>query len=183
METVGIEIREAHLARAEFARSTLGLSNCSFVSGDVRKIPAALGSFDVVLAAGILYHLDFPDCVHFLRSIADRSRDLVIIDSHLAYDEIETSVLPLSSMCTYEIGDQRFQGREIIEHAPHVTDKEKATTHVWASIDNERSVWLSERSVIDIFDANRFALAQKLFPNSAYQKNNPDRPTLVFKRR
>ena len=183
METVGLEIRDAHLAKAEFARATLGLANCHFVRGDVRQIPAQLGTFDVTLAAGILYHLDFPDCVHFLRSIGDRTRDLVIIDSHFAYEEIETSVLPLSSMRTYETLGKRFRGREIVEHALHVTDEEKAATHLWASIDNNKSVWLSERSVVDILDERGFALAQNLFPISSYQQNNPDRPTLVFKRR
>src|SRR5208283_4911140 len=49
----------------EFARKVLGLSNCRLIKGDVRSISAELGSFDVILCAGILYHLDFPDCVRF----------------------------------------------------------------------------------------------------------------------
>jgi SAM-dependent methyltransferase len=182
-QTTGLEIRDVHLAKAEFARKTLNLSNCRLVQGDVRKIPASLGQFNVIICAGILYHLDFPDCVTFIRDMARRSDDLVIIDSHFAYDDIEDSVLPLTEMRSYEFDGRIYRGRAIIEHAQHVTAEEKATQHVWASIDNEISVWLDERDVVGIMDEEGYSLAQKAYPNDEYSQNNPDRPTLVFKRR
>ncbi|MGF9763313.1 class I SAM-dependent methyltransferase [Microvirga sp. 0TCS3.31] len=181
--TTGLEIRDVHLAKAEFARKTLGLSNCRLVQGDVRKIPASLGQFNVIICAGILYHLDFPDCVTFIRDMSRRSDDLVIIDSHFAYDNIEDSVLPLTEMRTYEFEGQTYRGRAIIEHAQHVTAEEKATQHVWASIDNEISVWLDERDVIRIMDEEGFRLAHKGYPMDDYRRLHPDRPTLVFKKR
>jgi predicted nicotinamide N-methyase len=182
-ETVGLEIRDGHLAKANFARDAIGLKNCSFVQGDVRNIPSELGVFDVIICAGILYHLDFPDCVRFLRAIAERSTDLVIVDSHFAYDDIETSVLPLSEWRAYEFEGSMFHGRQIIEHAEHVSADEKAKVHVWASIDNDVSVWLDERDVVKIFDESGFDLKFRDWDGPEHKERAPDRPTLVFKRR
>jgi SAM-dependent methyltransferase len=181
-ETVGLEIRKAHLAKAEFAQRVLGLHNCRFVQGDVRTIPEELGRFDVILCAGILYHLDFPDCVWFLQTVADRATDLILIDSHFAYDDINTSVLPLSEIKDYVLEGTVHRGREIVEHAPHVTDEQKAQVHTWASIDNRRSVWLHETEVHRVLEKRGFALAARRFPSPSYQQQNPDRPTLVFRR-
>jgi SAM-dependent methyltransferase len=181
-DTVGIEIRDAHLAKAEFARRVIGLDSCRFVKGDVRSIPPTLGRFDAVAAAGILYHLDFPDCVRFLRDIAERSTDLVLIDSHFAYDQIETSVAPLSEVRTYAFDGREYRGREYREHAPHVTDDEKDHAHVWSSIDNDVSVWLSEPDVVAVMAEQGFALAERAFPDPTYEAKVPDRPTLTFRR-
>lgn len=180
--TTGLEIRESHLAKANFARDILELGNCSFVQGDVRDIPGNLGSFDVIICAGILYHLDFPDVVDFLSSLCRRSTSLVVIDSHFAYGEISESVLPISAMKEYDHQGKTYRGREIVEHAPHVSSDEKAKVHVWASIDNTRSVWLSEPDVVSIMKDNGLTLAEKAFPSEEYKKNNRDRPTLVFKK-
>ncbi len=180
-ETVGLEIRETHLAKATFARDAIGLANCRFVQGDVRNIPAELGNFNVIICAGILYHLDFPDCVVFLRDIAKRSTDLVIIDSHFAYDHIATSVFALSEMRNYEFEGRKIRGRNYIEHAAQATADQKAGL-LWASIDNENAVWIDERDVITIMGEAGFALGAKRFPSANYEKHNPDRPTLVFVR-
>src|ERR1044072_5381811 len=103
-ETVGLEIRDTHLRKAEFARATLALENCRFVQGDVRAIPADLGDFDVIICAGILYHLAFLDCVKFLRHMAKRSGPSILIASHFAYRNISSSPLPLGEMAVVEDG-------------------------------------------------------------------------------
>jgi len=180
--TVGLEIRDIHIAKAEFARRMLGLENCRIVQGDVRAIPADLGRFDIVICAGILYHLDFPDCIRFLRAIAGRSDDLVIIDSHFAYDDINESVLPLTEMRQYKFEGRTYRGRAIVEHERHVTNEQKAKKHLWASIDNDISVWLDERDVVATMEKEGFHLAMREYPGPGYRANHPDRPTLVFKR-
>jgi len=181
-DAFGIEIRDVHVKKAKFARDVLGLENCVFVRGDVRSIDAALGNFDVILCAGIFYHLDFPDSIRFLRDIAKRARDLILIDSHFAYPQIETSVLPLSGMRSFQFGGRVFMGREWREHEVGTSEAEKQNVPVWASIDNPKSVWLEERDVVaELYDAG-FHPVERRFPNAAYQRNNPDRPTLVFKR-
>lgn len=181
--TVGLEIRNIHLAKANFAKDCLRLPNATFVMGDVRFIPEDLGQFDVIICAGILYHLDFPDCVEFLKAMGRRSRDLVIIDSHLAYPQITESVLPLSEMRRYAVGDEAYSGRQIVEHMEGASTDEKETVNLWASIDNDLSVWLAEPDVCRIMKSVGFELVFKGFPNEGYEANNPDRPTLVFKRR
>lgn len=181
--TTGIEIREAHLAKAEFARETLGLAECRFIKGDVRTMPEGLDGFDVILCAGILYHLDFPDCIRFLRDLTRRSTDLIILDSHYAYGHIETSVLPLSAMRSYEFEGRRYRGRAIVEHATGLSEQEKAEVHVWAWINNDVSVWLDEGDVVALMRDHGFELALKAYPNASYRRDNPDRPTLVFKKR
>src|ERR1044072_9195894 len=176
-ETVGLEIRDVHLRKAEFARATLALENCRFVQGDVRAIPADLGDFDVILCAGILYHLDFPDCVKFLRHMAERSRRSILIDSHFAYRHISSSVLPLGEMAEWEFDNRIYWGRMMTEHAPHLTAEQKRTEHTWASIDNDRSVWLTEGSVIAELKRCEFFLADQAVDRIRH------RPSLTFLRR
>lgn len=181
-ETVGLEIRDVHVTKAKFARDVLKLDNCAIVRGDVRSIPHELGNFDVVLCAGVLHHLDFPDSIRFLRDIAKRARDLIVMDSHFASPHIETSVLPLSGMRPYQFGGRTFVGREWLEHEVGTTEAEKKNVPVWASIDNPKSVWLEERDVVaELYDAGFHPVARR-FPSAEYERNNPDRPTLVFKR-
>jgi 2-polyprenyl-3-methyl-5-hydroxy-6-metoxy-1,4-benzoquinol methylase len=180
-ETIGLEIRDANLAKARFAQSVIGLTNCRFVKGDVRKIPKEFGNFDTIICAGILYHLDFPDCVIFLRDIAERSTDLIIIDSHLAYDRINPPVYSLSKMQTYEFEGRKLRGRKYLEHAAQTAPEEKVR-NLWASIDNDYALWIDERDVISMMRDAGFVLSIKRFPNPEYEKNYPDRPTLVFKR-
>ena len=60
-EVVAIEGREANLEKARFAARALGLE-VDFQLGDVRDLDAERhGEFDLVLALGILYHLDATD--------------------------------------------------------------------------------------------------------------------------
>ncbi len=56
---VGIEGREANLAKARFAKEALSLENPEFHQDDVRNLSKEkYGRFDVVLCLGILYHLN-----------------------------------------------------------------------------------------------------------------------------
>jgi len=136
--------------------------------------------FDVILCAGILYHLDFPDCVLFLRQIAQRSANIILIDSHFAYEHIDVSVMPLAEMKDYTFEARSYRGREVAEHATNVGAAEKHNVHVWASIDNHVSVWLEEKSVIAELGRAGFKLASRSFPSEQYAARHPDRPTLVF---
>ena len=179
--TVGVEIRDAHLAKCQFAKEEIALDNVQFVKSDVRSMPP-LGRFDIVICAGILYHLDFPDNIRFIESICRLADDLVIVDSHLAYEHITVSVLPLSEMLSFDDNGAQYSGRIMIEHAAHVSENEMANQHPWASIDNVRSVWLGERDVVGLFARMGFALKERSYPSPEYEAANPDRPTLVFKR-
>lgn len=58
---VGVEGRQANVARAEWVRTLLGASNVEFVQADLESTSlSTLGTFDVVFCCGLLYHLQRP---------------------------------------------------------------------------------------------------------------------------
>lgn len=71
-KVVGIEGRDANLAKAQFAKDALSLSNLELVRDDVRNLSRErYGEFDVVLCLGILYHLDAPDAMELVKNVCE----------------------------------------------------------------------------------------------------------------
>jgi len=135
---VGIEAREDNVAKAEFARDALGLGDrLELIRGDVRDLGReAHGGFDVVLCAGILYHLDAPDVFGFLERIAEVCDRCAIVDTFVS----------LRDEAAHEHRGRRYWGRYYQEHSLGATAEEKARDP-WASIDNQRSFWLTRSSL------------------------------------
>jgi hypothetical protein len=167
-EVVGIEGREAHVAKAQFAKEVLGLDNITFVLDDVRNLSASkYGHFDVVLCLGILYHLDVPDAFHFVEGIAGVCRRVAVIDTHVG----------ITTNRSYVYKEQEYQGRDFMEHIPGDSQEEKLK-HLWSSLDNEKSFWFSRPSLFNLLASAGFS--------SAYTCQNPavpgqwlDRDTIV----
>src|SRR5258708_887537 len=83
VETLGIEARSRNLAKARLLREHFELTNLTFELGDVKGFRRAFqGEFDIVLALGILYHLDRP--MDWLKQIAETTRRVLILDPHYA---------------------------------------------------------------------------------------------------
>ena len=60
-EAVGLEVRQTNLQRCALLADELALPAVRFVEGDAKQLDReAHGTFDVVFAAGLLYHLDDP---------------------------------------------------------------------------------------------------------------------------
>lgn len=136
-KVVGIEGREANLAKARFAKEVLALENLEFVQDDVRNLSKAkYGQFDVVLCLGILYHLDAPDVLAFLEQVADVCRDFALIDTHV-------SLVPEKSFLHR---GRKYWGRAYQEHAAGSPPQER-TGRLWASLDNPESFWLTRPSL------------------------------------
>jgi len=136
-KVVGIEGREANLAKARFAKEVLALENLEFVQDDVRNLSKAkYGQFDVVLCLGILYHLDAPDVLTFLEQVADVCRDFALIDTHV-------SLVPEKSFLHR---GRKYWGRAYQEHAAGSPPQER-TGRLWASLDNPESFWLTRPSL------------------------------------
>jgi 2-polyprenyl-3-methyl-5-hydroxy-6-metoxy-1,4-benzoquinol methylase len=59
----GIDIRGDSIAKAQFAAGILGLDGARFLEGDVLNLSQAQlrSSYDIILCAGLLYHLDAKD--------------------------------------------------------------------------------------------------------------------------
>jgi hypothetical protein len=136
---VGIEVREANIEKARFAKEVLALENLDLVQDDVRNLcEAKYGQFDVVLCLGILYHLDVPDVFSFLQRISEVCRAFTIIDTHVG--------LPERSH-VYE--DRVYWGSAYNEHAMDAAPELKAT-QLWASIDNPVSFWFTRPSLFNV---------------------------------
>ena len=138
-QTLGIESRDYHLARAEFARRALRLDNARFVQGDVRQVtPETFGRFDVVLCSGILYHLDTPDVFHLIRQLRAVTSGLCVIDTSTS----------LSPDVEVEFEGRSYRGSFYEEHAVGLSEADKLRA-AGASIDNERSFWIAKHDIVN----------------------------------
>jgi len=137
---VGTDIREANLAKARYVQQVLGLTNLEFVRDDVRNLRRELfGGFDVVIASGILYHLDVPAVFEFVQRLYDVCDRMVVIDTQIA----------LSPRVTVEHQGRSYSGMWYREHAEG-SDASQRYRDLWASIDNVRSFWLTEPSLYNL---------------------------------
>jgi tRNA (mo5U34)-methyltransferase len=81
---VGIEVREHNIRRAKLLREHFGVPDgrLELVQGDVFDIdPDALGTFDVVLVLGLIYHVENP--MGLLRLARQCTRGLCVVESQL----------------------------------------------------------------------------------------------------
>lgn len=139
-EVVGVEGREASVAKANLAKEALGLEGLFFHHDDVRNLSAAkYGEFDVVLCLGIMYHLDAPDVFEFAERMDEVCRRVTILETHV-------SLRPDTSR-TYK-GKEYF-GSTFTEHAAGATEEEKRKA-AWASLDNQRSFWPSRPALYNL---------------------------------
>jgi SAM-dependent methyltransferase len=137
---IGLEIREANLAKATFARDVLGLSNVQFIQADMLKLEDySLGTFDLIICAGTLYHIDAPDLLPFLQSLRRSCSGIVMFDTHLAVERREEFVL----------GNHAYYGRSFVETHHYTDDLEEKKKDLWGSLHNNYSFWPTERSLIN----------------------------------
>jgi 2-polyprenyl-3-methyl-5-hydroxy-6-metoxy-1,4-benzoquinol methylase len=140
-EAVGIEGREANLAKARFSAEAHGLDQLSLVHGDVRDLRREqFGGFDVVLCLGLLYHLDFPEAIRFLERVAEVCDFLAIFDTHVN----------LGWSRAVRDGANIYRGRPYIEHSSRAAASEREQSR-WASLDNPRSFWFTRASLMNAF--------------------------------
>jgi SAM-dependent methyltransferase len=151
-DVVGLEVRETNIARCNFVAESVGLPNARYVQGDMLALDRLeLGQFDLIVCSGVLYHVDAPDLLPFLRSLCASCRGVMVLDTHVSLDALET----------YEIAPGlRAYGRSIREHMPDTTDEQKDTSSL-ASYRNEFSFWLTERSLMNALDVAGFQFVVK----------------------
>jgi tRNA (mo5U34)-methyltransferase len=84
---VGLDVRESNVRRARLIAQHYGLDRLRFDRADVFELDLAkLGSFDVVLVLGLIYHLENP--VGALRIARALTRGMAVVESQLtAHDE------------------------------------------------------------------------------------------------
>lgn len=146
-QVVAIEGREANFIKTQFAKEVLALDNLELIQDDVRNLSVErFGQFDVVVCAGILYHLDAPDVFDFVHKIAEVTRRVTLIDTH-------TSMAP-TEFRSYK--GKTYWGHLFTEFTEEVTpeDKEKA---LWASLDNLKSFWITRNSLFNLLQDSGFS--------------------------
>jgi 2-polyprenyl-3-methyl-5-hydroxy-6-metoxy-1,4-benzoquinol methylase len=167
---VGVDAREVNVKKCELVRSALGLEGMSFVVDDALAVTRSrYGSFEIVLALGLLYHLDDP--LRFLANVSELCESFTVIDTLVALEhrrqEIDGWRPELSGPRSFELGGESYEGRlyrEYQEGADRVERELSAT----ASLGNDLSVWLTEDSLVKMLRRVGFAHVLKVsFPRAA----------------
>lgn len=137
-QVTGIEGRPAHIAKANFVKDALSLTNLNIVQDDVRNLSKEkYGPFDVVLCLGILYHLEVPDVFRFVENIGEVCQRVAIFDTRIA----------AGPTANYIYEGTKYWGNRINEgHASTDTSEQKIKRY-WASLDNVTSFHLSRTSL------------------------------------
>ena len=164
-EVVGLEVRDANIAKARYAKEQMGLDRLTLVQDDVRNISVEkYGKFDVIICAGLIYHLDVPDVFAFTERMAEMCTRLAIIESQMSlidHDSVDHK-------------GQKYWGLWYQEHAPDATAEEKKADY-WASIDNTRSFWFTPASLCNLVSQAGFT--------SMFECHNPVLPDVADDRR
>jgi SAM-dependent methyltransferase len=148
MNVIGIEARQANLQKALLLKEHFELPNLEFRRDDVKNFTREnYGNFDIVLALGILYHLDEP--IKWMRQLAEMTNGLLIVDSHFAPAQesgmalLDKRLSQLSKIQELKDGDTTYEGRWFTDCSPSM-DRE---TQVWSSYSNHKSFWLTKDSL------------------------------------
>ncbi len=161
-EVIGIDGRDAHIAKARWTAEVLGLDRVQFIQDDVRNISLEkYGSFDVIFCLGLLYHLDAPSLLPFLHSIYGMTDSIAMFDTHVS----------LGPETSFEDGGKTYYGRIMSEHREGASDEEKLSS-VWASLNNHESFWFTRTSLFN-------ALCHAGF-SSAYENHVPIIPAALY---
>jgi SAM-dependent methyltransferase len=165
---VGVDGKTINIRKCEFVRSVLGIPNLTFVKDDAMRLTRKkYGSFDVVLALGLLYHLNNP--FKFLASMANLCDGFILIDSHIAFADQPKSIgdgwkPDLSPLRRFQVSKKMYSGRLFREFAPETNQLAKDLSPT-ASLKNNFSIWLTEDSLISLLRDVGFGQVSKLvFP-------------------
>jgi 2-polyprenyl-3-methyl-5-hydroxy-6-metoxy-1,4-benzoquinol methylase len=165
---LGIEGKTINLKKCEFIKSALGIKNLTFVKGDAMSVTRKkYGSFSVVLALGLLYHLENP--FRFLANMADLCDGFILIDTHIALEDQPESIKDgwrpeLSPLRQFTVNKKTYTGRLFREFDPETSQLAKDLSST-ASLRNDFSVWLTEDSLISLLrDVGFEQITKLLFP-------------------
>jgi SAM-dependent methyltransferase len=170
-DVLGLDGKLLNIKKCEFVRSVLGVQRATFVQSDAMKVrQESVGRYDVVLALGLLYHLDNPHA--FLENIAGLCDGFVVIDTHVALtaqpETIKNGWRPeLSDLRRFTFGGRQYEGR-LFREFPENTTRDVKDVSPTASLDNELSVWLTEESLVQMLHDVGFSGTERVvFPRAA----------------
>jgi 2-polyprenyl-3-methyl-5-hydroxy-6-metoxy-1,4-benzoquinol methylase len=165
-KVLGVEGKTINVKKCEFVKSVLNIKNLAFVQDDAMNVTKKkYGSFDVVLALGLLYHLDDP--FKFLENLSDLCAGFLLLDTHVALREpSETGAWKpdLSELREFKVGKKTYLGRLYREFNSGDTQLSKDLSST-ASLTNNHSAWLTEDSLVSLLHDVGFEQVSKIvFP-------------------
>jgi SAM-dependent methyltransferase len=163
-DVVGVDAKEINVKKCEFARSVLDARSASFVLDDVMNVTRTrYGGFDVVLALGLLYHLDDP--FSFLTQIAEVCDGFLLLDTLVALEDgpqvIDGWEPELSELQEFSVGTKNYRGRLYREYQAGASDEERALSTT-AAHKNDLAVWLLEDSLRELLQDAGFGRLERL---------------------
>lgn len=164
-EVLGVEGRVINVRKCEFVKSVLGLENLRFVQDNAMAVTREkYGSFEAVLATGLIYHLDDP--FTFLENVARLCNGFTLIDTLISFEHQPKLLCgdwspELSSLKEFAYGDGTYAGRLYREFDPSATDVGKDLSPA-ASLGNEFSIWLTEEALVQLLREVGFEQVEKL---------------------
>lgn len=136
-EVVGVDAREAHVAKARFAAEALGLQRMRVLHADVRTLAdLELGEFDVVLCLGLLYHLPAEEAAALTAAVHRHTRRFAIFETQVG----------LTGPERVRIGGHEYRGIRYPED----------TTQPGASVENPESFWPTRPSLLNLLTDSGF---------------------------
>jgi 2-polyprenyl-3-methyl-5-hydroxy-6-metoxy-1,4-benzoquinol methylase len=164
-DVLGIEGRLINVKKCDFVKSVLGLENLRVIQDDALAVTEEkYGSFDVVLALGLVYHLEDP--FTFLDNMSRLCSGFILIDTLVALEPLPESIKggwkpELSPLKEFLYCDRAYVGRLNREFERGATKLEKELSPA-ASLENELSIWLTEDSLIELLRDVGFEQVEKL---------------------
>jgi len=158
----GVDGRKENIVRAKFAQELLGFKDIDFKLRDVRKLKFKAKSFDVVLALGILYHLDTPELFYFIENLFKWTKEITIIDTHFAY-------FPKTE---YKFKGKAYPGFYFNEFVVNELND--------GSIGNNRSFWLTRTSLFNmLIQVGYTGIYECKYPRGGKWRELDDRFTII----
>jgi len=156
-QALGIEARAVSVERCRLAAALRGAATAEFVEADIKDELARRDPFDVVFAAGILYHVADPAAL--LRTMRASCSSVALIDTHVA-DETEVSH-GCSDVVEMTSDGRTYRGRRFPEYAPDVSDADKSEL-LWAAWSDADSFWPLESDLVEMVRAAGFRDVEKV---------------------
>lgn len=161
-EVVGVDIRPENIARARFAAEAAELQRVSFVLGDVLSLDVeALGKFDLILNAGLFYHLMEDGCVRLLHDMRKMAKGAVILETHISFEDfLVKGYEALSPVMDRVVDGESYRGRYFLEF-PESTPLEDRAADAHASLHNHQSFWFTDPSLVRAAERAGFRLVER----------------------
>jgi SAM-dependent methyltransferase len=161
---LGIEARAISVRRCELARRLLGIDHVTFLLGDVKDELAGRAPFDVVFAAGILYHVADPAAL--LVAMRRACSTVTLIDTHVADPDAATH--GCSPIVERTFGEHTYRGRMFPEYDPATSDADREGL-LWAAYSDSDAFWPLEDDLVAMIRHAGFARIERVDTVGAHE--------------